>query len=1029
MHELHQNQRGGKDLSTYKKHNLSSKLLLVLLVFALVATPFQSLAYAQTTEIEEEQDTTGTNSLEEVEDEEKSSDADDEEGEPEEETGEEEDTVVEDEDEEQEIDYLDFSLSIDEVTTTSNSITITWSTTHDIAEEFELRLDSSTYDTVSGDTNSYTFTDLNLGEIYYIGVSTRIKYDYDDGYEYQYFSDTISAIPDWPADELVPVSIITAFNEYPEYNDRMRIRGLDESNKAYSENWDLGSEGDLYLPLGKFEVTIYNEEDPSIAAVEEIEIKEGIDYINNPIQLKFKLKEMREEAEPFKFSIKEVTENSFTLLWNQVSKITGFELRAWNSKNDEYHNVQSGLIENNMTEYTFGGLKPNLIYSIDLIANYIHDLENWHYFDVKTYGEDAEAPKVKFENETLHKSIASELGIYFRDVTEADIKDLTYLSVEYKDIESLEGLQYANNLFSLSAYGNEISNIDVLANLSQLGYLDLDGNKVSDISVLSGLKNLYSLDLRYNGISNIDPLAGLSDLNYLYLNGNKITDILALKNLSKLENLDLNSNEISDIDSLSNMTDLGFLDLGDNKLSNVSALENLTRLYELSLYSNEISNIDALANLTELEYLDLDNNKISDLSALSGLKNLNTLYLSQNGITNIDPIANLSEIEYLYLDNNNISDIPVLKDMYNLEQLSLYNNNITDISGLAGLKNLTYLDLDYNNITDISVLKELPSLQTVYLYGMDITDTETIQYLRNDGVEVYYDGDEGDWNDWDNGDGDEDEDIIIDREEVLQKFPEEQGFVVSEDGRSISLDLSKQTTSESFELTPEQTKMLIENKQTLNLTNDDVQASIPASSFDDYDEPVTININEVKSDPNSLSSTYDFTIKQGTRNISQFDEGITLTFNVNASRAKNPNNLKVFYFNEETGEWEKVGGEYSKGKVSVVTYHFSKYTVFEVEDEDSDNIVEVKPTKPEPEKPKPSPKQEDPSKDEELKEQNKQDSTEETAVEKEEQKAQGESNKLPKTATNVYNVLFVGMLLMIVGVTLYLIHRRKAQMN
>src|SRR5690606_2939410 len=148
-------------------------------------------------------------------------------------------------------------------------------------------------------------------------------------------------------------------------------------------------------------------------------------------------------------------------------------------------------------------------------------------------------------------------------------------------------------------------------------------------------------------------------------------------------------------------------------------------------------------------------------------------------------------------------------------------------------------------------LKELPKLQVVELYGMDITDTETIQYLRNEGVDVYYDGDYGDWNDWDDEWNDE-EDIIIDREEVLKQFPEDHGFIVSDDGKTIELDLGQQS-EESFELTPDQTRTLIENNQTINLKKDEVQASIPASCFDNYDEPVTIDINEVPSDPNSLS--------------------------------------------------------------------------------------------------------------------------------------------------------------------------------
>ena len=47
--------------------------------------------------------------------------------------------------------------------------------------------------------------------------------------------------------------------------------------------------------------------------------------MNNPIHLQVPLKEMRKKAEPFEYEITEVTENSFTIAWNNVSKITGFD--------------------------------------------------------------------------------------------------------------------------------------------------------------------------------------------------------------------------------------------------------------------------------------------------------------------------------------------------------------------------------------------------------------------------------------------------------------------------------------------------------------------------------------------------------------------------------------------------------------------------------------------------------------------------------------------------------------------------------
>src|SRR5699024_3212550 len=112
---------------------------------------------------------------------------------------------------------------------------------------------------------------------------------------------------------------------------------------------------------------------------------------------------------------------------------------------------------------------------------------------------------------------------------------------------------------------------------------------------------------------------------------------------------------------------------------------------------------------------------------------------------------------------------------------------------------------------------------------------------------------------------------------------------------------------------------------------------------DEKKETLEIEINEIEKEKNSFSKKYDFAIKQGSRTISQLDDGITLTFKVNADHAKNLNNLKVFNQNKTTGKWENVGGTYNaeNGTVTAQTNHFGTFTVFEAKKVDSDEIVEV----------------------------------------------------------------------------------------
>lgn len=958
---------------------------------------------------------------------------------------------------EEEIEVFDPSLFEMELNATSksNTITVTWEANQKV-DAFELYLDGKGVE-IPSDVNSYTFEGLSFGEWYEIELRAIIGEEF---IFYEYVYEEII----WSEEDLVPVSFIFMFNEDATYDEYLRIRGLDEENESFTYNdWLYGNEEGLLLPPGKLEVLIYDSYDYSIQAAHEIMIEEGKDYINNPIQLQFRLKEMLEAAEPFEYEVADVTENSFTLRWNEVSKITGFEIFAYGQ--ETYHNVESKPIEKNTKEYTLTGLNPNLTYYINFHVKYVNDLINNHSFNLKTVGQDAEAPIVSFDNDLLQQAVAEELGIHLRDVTEMDIKKLDYLSISSNEVDSLEGLQFAENLYHLYGYNNNISDITALQGLRNLESLSLEHNNISDITVLENLVNLETLDLYNNEITNIEVLQNLINLKSINLDWNHISDINSLSALTQLNDLLLNDNEITNIDALSNLTKLKNLYLDSNKLDQITAIENLVELEQLGLGSNEINVIDSLAKLAELNWLYLDNNRIEDISALSALNKLETLSLYNNYITDISPLAELRNLDSIDLSWNEITDIEALASLTSLRDLQLSGNNISDISSLKNLSNLEYLSLSYNEFTDITVLKELPYLQTVYLYGNDITDKETIQYLRNSGVEVYYDEEDGDWNDWE----DEDWNGEVDMEEVLQAFPKEQGFIVSEDGRNISLDLSNAASDEQIELTPEQTRVLIENRQNIEVKKDGVETTIPSSAFDNYEESVTINVVEKDSVPNSLSSTYDFTIKQGTRNISTFDEGVTLTFNVNGDRAKNPNNLKVFYFNEETKEWERVGGTYSNGKVSVVTYHFSTFTVFEVEDEETtgeetpeteenltpekeatenvEDVIQDKETTGD----KTSEKeadvilekvsegdniiQEEQSDSEDNNVSSEHENLGSVAVESnnntheektaEEQTAAEDSNRLPNTASPMFNIMLAGVLLFATGIIIYLKNRRR----
>src|SRR5699024_3693173 len=118
-----------------------------------------------------------------------------------------------------------------------------------------------------------------------------------------------------------------------------------------------------------------------------------------------------------------------------------------------------------------------------------------------------------------------------------------------------------------------------------------------------------------------------------------------------------------------------------------------------------------------------------------------------------------------------------------------------------------------------------------------------------------------------------------------------------------------------LELTEEQVKTLKAKQVILTLTNGDITLDIPASVFAGS-EPASIGIEKLDDIKNALRPVYDISIKQGDTVIREFAEGITLTFHVDDGRVQNPASVKIHHLNEETNEWEVIGGEYANDKVT-----------------------------------------------------------------------------------------------------------------
>ncbi|WP_240468565.1 bacterial Ig-like domain-containing protein [Gracilibacillus sp. YIM 98692] len=205
----------------------------------------------------------------------------------------------------------------------------------------------------------------------------------------------------------------------------------------------------------------------------------------------------------------------------------------------------------------------------------------------------------------------------------------------------------------------------------------------------------------------------------------------------------------------------------------------------------------------------------------------------------------------------------------------------------------------------------------------------------------------------------------------------------------IVLDLSNHNSSVNVQLTKDQVSTLKQKNATIDVQKQDVEMNVPAALLTNGEEAVEISfekLSDIENMENALSAVYDFTINQGGKIISEFgDHTVTLTFTVDADQVNNPDNVSVYYWNPDTEIWEPVGGQYESGKIRVETSHFSTYTVFESTDDESQT--------------------DKPGTD----------------------AGTNDGSDLPDTATNAFNWLILGLLVLVTGACLLFMNKRKVK--
>ncbi|MEH7383235.1 leucine-rich repeat domain-containing protein [Bacillus sp. JJ1533] len=551
---------------------------------------------------------------------------------------------------------------------------------------------------------------------------------------------------------------------------------LDE--EGYFVDFDTETKN-LELPTGTYQLITFNySTEEEITA--EFKVESERDYLANPIEILLDDEKLIIKKELY---VEGVTEQSVSIYWDEPSEPKTFKKYAV-YLNDELVEEITDLYS---TTYTFNDLQQETTYQLKVDIFYkdgtVETLETEATTIAPPTGE-----IVKFKDENLKMAVSDTLKIYHRDIYVDDMERLEYLDGSYLGIQDLTGIQYATNLVDLMLSGNEIKDVTPIKDLTNLWHLDLDENQISSINNLANLKNLDTLYLAYNELEDINVLLELENLSYVSLFGNYGLDYTKgsedMEVIKKLHEKDVTV-EWSDI-----WHDLFVTNVTEStvefEISFYDIIENINK-YIIYVNGEEVGETPAskpyytLTGLDPLSDLDITVEGVdedgfvwgsayayvktpptpsgkpvqlsdpaleeavrealrittrelveSDLTILYSLDAMN------RGIRDLSGLEKAINLEELYLDRNEITSVKPLENLTELTYLSLARNKIEDISPLKNLTNLEFLGLDGNKIEDISILSGFTNLSFLTLQRNKVKDITSLDNLDIGVLDISY---------------------------------------------------------------------------------------------------------------------------------------------------------------------------------------------------------------------------------------------------------------------------------------------------
>ena len=352
------------------------------------------------------------------------------------------------------------------------------------------------------------------------------------------------------------------------------------------------------------------------------------------------------------------------------------------------------------------------------------------------------------------------------EISEEEALEIKEIRCYGKDISSLTGIASFVNLEILDCANNNLSAIDISANL-KLKEFDCSSNPLTfvDVSKNTALTKLSCYSCKLTAI-NVESNINLIDFNFA---NNKIITMINLLNNTALQRLYCQGNDLVSLDLRKNLQlkllncrdngDLEFLFLEENFVIETLFIDtppttiiypNYLRFKDPIFHKYLVDNFDSDndGNLSDKEAynikeIDCSNLGISSLEGLNLIANLTSLNCSGNNLSSIDVRTNTA-LRTLKCDSSKLTSIDVSKNIL-LETLSISNNSIKVIN-VKSNTNLKYLNCNNNLIFELVLYnnKKLETLMcqdnvlSALLYLNNLSSLKMVDCSKNSKLKVIY---------------------------------------------------------------------------------------------------------------------------------------------------------------------------------------------------------------------------------------------------------------------------------------------------